>query len=481
MATDKGAWIGSGVFALLMVVMVLRPAAPPFRNRQKTGPVWARPLVTRDLDRIREDTLRVLVLRDPLTWEERPGAVVGLEWELLKRFAKHEKLRLEAVPVDHPDSMLLYLQDGRGDLVAAQLCPDGPTKRFISFSVPYRHVAPLRAQLNSDPLIRSTWKKKGKKGDPGIASDTLVVSCWSPFLGIASAIDSSFGAIRLLVDSVLPEDLLVRSAIGATGSVLVTDAIGTLEARRMPQVAFGPRLGRSVPLAFGMRTNAPQLRDAIDKHLSSASEQEAIDNLVLSYTNGQLTKGALRRMPELTLNGDSLSPFDSLFQVHADANPYDWTLLAAVAYKESRFDSAAGSFAGAQGLMQMMPATAAAMGVDTSDGVSGHVKGASSYLAEMEAIWRKSVPDHEQRMKFTLASYNAGAGHIKDAQRLAEELGLDPRRWDGHVERALLLLSKPRFFTRPEIKNGYCRGHETFWYVRDVVSTFAQFERSGKR
>ncbi|MBL7985681.1 MAG: transporter substrate-binding domain-containing protein, partial [Flavobacteriales bacterium] len=145
MATDKGAWIGSGVFALLMVVLVLRPAAPPFRNRQKTGPVWARPLVTRDLDRIREDTLRVLVLRDPLTWEERPGAVVGLEWELLKRFAKHEKLRLEAVPVDHPDSMLLYLQDGRGDLVAAQLCPDGPTKRFISFSVPYRHVAPLRA------------------------------------------------------------------------------------------------------------------------------------------------------------------------------------------------------------------------------------------------------------------------------------------------------------------------------------------------
>ena len=49
------------------------------------------------------------------------------------------------------------------------------------------------------------------------------------------------------------------------------------------------------------------------------------------------------------------------------------------------------------------------------------------------------------------------------------------------VIKALLLLSKPRFFTRPEIKNGYCRGHETFWYVRDVISTFGQFERSGKK
>jgi membrane-bound lytic murein transglycosylase F len=417
-----------------------------------------------------------LVLSDPLSWEERSGAVGGLEWELLERFARKEKLRMKAVLVDHPDSMLLWLQQGRGDVIAAQLCPDGPARRFISFSAPYRFVAPLRAQLNSDPLVRATVRKKTKKG----TADTLWTSCWSPFLGLTEAFDSAYRHIVIHVDSGVPEDVLARVSIGKRRAALVTDAIGKLEARRLPQVAFNPRLGRSVPLAFGLRSNAVSLAQALNTHLGSKKEQVALENLITSYTNGQLTKGgALRTLPDLEMEGDSISPYDSLFQAHADSTSYDWTLFAAVAFKESRFDTAARSFAGAEGLMQMMPGTAEMMGVDTAAGVDDHVRGATTYLAELDTLWRSSVPSKEQRVKFALASYNAGPGHVKDAQRLAERLGLDPKRWDGNVERAILLLAKPRFFTLPEARNGYCRGYETFWYVRDVIAAFEQFHHSG--
>ena len=127
--------------------------------------------------------------------------------------------------------------------------------------------------------------------------------------------------------------------------------------------------------------------------------------------------------------------------------------------------------------MQIMPATAEALGIDTADGIGGHIGGATKYLDKLDAMWRASVPNKDQRLKFVLASYNAGPGHIKDAQRLAELHGLATNRWDGSVERALLLLEKPRWFSRPEVKNGYCRAHETFWYVRDVVSAFGQYRR----
>jgi membrane-bound lytic murein transglycosylase F len=107
--------------------------------------------------------------------------------------------------------------------------------------------------------------------------------------------------------------------------------------------------------------------------------------------------------------------------------------------------------------------------------VSGQVRGASRYLAELDTIWRGTVRAEDQRMKFVLASYNSGPGHIKDAQRLARELGLDPGRWDGHVERALMLLNKPRYYMLPFVRNGPCKGAHTFLYVREVGNTFRRY------
>lgn len=470
--TDKAARIGAVVFGALLMLVALGPASiHPGSHGDEPG--WQHPLVRRDLDAIRDDTLRVLVLRDPLSWEEHPGAIAGLEWELLERFARHEKLRIDAVPVDHPDSMLLMLQRGDGDVMAAQLCPDGWARGFVAFTDPYRTIAPLRIALNSDAMVRTTRRSRHDPGTP----DTIAVSRWSPFCGLKDPFDTAYAPITLVPDTALPENLLARVALGQCRAALVVDAVSSLEARRMPHVAFGPRLGRSIPLAFGIRSNGHALLHALNHWLAQPRELEARALITESYGEGRLTKGPLRTLRELEFSTDSISPFDSLFQAHADSSAFDWELLAAVGFKESRFDTSAVSHAGASGLMQIMPATAQALGVDSADGVDGHIGGAIKYLDKLDAMWRGTVPNKDQRLKFVLASYNAGPGHIKDAQRLAEDLGLDPHRWDGSVERTLLLLAKPRWFTRPDMKNGYCRGHETFWYVRDVVAAFGQYTR----
>lgn len=467
---DRGAWIGSTAF-LVLFALLLPARYGPSEWARGEAPPWDEPLTDRDLDKIKQDTLKVLVLRDALTWERRGSDETGLEFELLERFAKRQKLHLKAVLVTNPDSMLMMLQTGRGDILAAQLSPNGWAMPYAAFSEPYGRVSAVKVSLRVDPIA-----KKKKEGPP--LSDTLSISNWSPFAVPKWACDTAW-CCSLNWVAASPEEALVEVLVGRCSGTVLTDAQGTHWARGFPSLAFEPQPGPATPVAFAVRKNAPQLRIELNKWLALPAEKEARRQIAEAYVRSAMGGGPIRQLRTIQFATDSISPFDSLFQMHAGTTSVDWKLLAAMGRKESRFDTTATSQAGAYGLMQIMPATAASLGIDSSPGASGSIKGASIYVSELDTFWRKSITDRDQRLKFTLASYNAGPGHIKDAQRLAEMMGLDPHRWDGHVEKAVLMLSMPRYFCLPEVKNGACRGHETFWYVRDVLATLAQYRRAG--
>lgn len=458
---------GSVLFGALLVLPFILGPGPGVKGLAEHSE-WSHPHVLRDLAQIRKDTLRVLVMPDPLTWEQRPGAMTGLEWELLMRFAKRHGLPMKAVPVNDRDSMLTMLQDGHGDIMAAQLSPHGWASPYLHFTRAYRRVAHCDAMPRSDA---------GHAAD--VQADTLVLSAWSPFLDKRGKLIYGHGAAVVHLVDQLPESVLTRVALGHLGRTVVSDACASMEAKRLPLVKFGPREGRSIALAFGVRSNSAQLQHALDAWLASARESEARQALIAAYDNGLDTRAPIRSLRALAFGTDSISRFDSLFQIHADSMAWDWKLLAAVAFKESRFDTAAVSRKGAGGLMQLMPTTAALMGVTDTGGVNGHIQGASRYLDRLDKLWRKDIPAPAQRLKFVLASYNAGPGHVRDAQRLAVELGMDPGRWDDNVERAIVLLNRPRFFTGLAARNGYCRGQDTYWYVRDVLGIYGWL--SGKK
>lgn len=460
---NSAEWIGSLLFAALLLLV----AAEERSVQVDRGEPWGRPHVDRDLDRIKADTLRVLVLPDPLTWEKRPKATTGLEWELLERFARQHQLPIKAIAVANRDSMLAMLQDGKGDVLAAQLSDHGWAAHYTSHTRPYRMVARALAHPRRE-------KREGKP-----AEDSLIVSAWSPFLDHHGKLRQPGKDVRYTVVEQTPEQLLVATATGQVPNLLVSDATARMEAKRLPVVQFSTREGKSVPLVFAVRTNAAQLLHALDTWLASADEQEARLAVISAYDNGLETRGPAQPGKVMAFGTDSISRFDSLFQMHADSMAWDWKLLAAVAFKESRFDTAAVSHMGAGGLMQLMPKTAAGLGVGDSSGVNEHILAAARYLDRLDRIWRKSIPSPAQRLKFVLASYNAGPGHVKDAQRLAKDLGLDPNRWDGQVERALVMLNRPRYFNSPDARNGYCRCQDTYWYVRDVTGLYAWV--SGKK
>lgn len=461
-------YLGSAGFALLLVLPFAVGPGELLLERHDSS--MARPHVLRDLAQIKHDTLRVLVLPDPLTWEQRPGASTGLEWELLQRFAKRYRMPVKAVPIANRDSMLRMLQSGQGDVIAAQLSPAGWASRYTLCSRPYRYVAQVAGKCRGD-------LQAGRKG----GKDTVTVSAWSPFLDSLGQLPINDAGFPYRVVDSLPDNLLVATALGRHAMLLASDATASLETKRLPLVEFGQRQGKSTPLVFAVRTNSIHLAHALDTWLASARYREERNALIGAYENGLDPRKAMKPSSNMAFGTDSISGFDSLFQVHADSMAWDWKLLAAVAYKESRFDTAARSYKGANGLMQMMPATAARMGLADSAGVDAHVLAATRYLDQLDQIWRRSITQPAERLRFVLASYNAGPGHVKDAQRLAVELGMYPDRWEGSVERAIVLLNRPRYFTGEAAKNGYCRGQDTYWYVRDVTGLYAWMSGMAKR
>ena len=129
------------------------------------------------------------------------------------------------------------------------------------------------------------------------------------------------------------------------------------------------------------------------------------------------------------------------------------------------------------GLLQLMPATARDLGVADPYDPEENVDGAVRYLLWLEeTYWEEEILDPQERLKFVLASYNAGAGHIMDAQRLAEKYGDDPRVWED-VAFWLLRLSEAEWYQDPIVRHGYCRGLEPVEYVARILARFDHYRQ----
>jgi membrane-bound lytic murein transglycosylase F len=170
----------------------------------------------------------------------------------------------------------------------------------------------------------------------------------------------------------------------------------------------------------------------------------------------------------LNRQGGIISRYDGLFRRYAPTIRWDWRLLAAQCYQESTFDPQARSWAGACGLMQIMPGTADHLGLARADlfHPEKNIEAAVRYLGELESNF-SDIPQRSERTKFVLAAYNGGHYHIRDAMALARRDGRNALVW-SEVEPYVLGLSQPAYYNDPVVKNGYMRGSETVDYVRKI-------------
>lgn len=185
----------------------------------------------------------------------------------------------------------------------------------------------------------------------------------------------------------------------------------------------------------------------------------------------------VRRTPRpvmLDASAGRICQYDVLLQRHASSIGWDWRLLAAQCYQESAFDPHAVSWAGAQGLMQIMPATAVHLGVkgDIFDPET-NIEASVRYLQQLNLTFN-DIPGQVARIPYILAAYNGGVNHVRDAMALTRKHGLDDHQW-RNVEDFILKLSQPLYYRDPVVTSGYLRGTETHGYVRSIMERWAQY------
>ena len=182
--------------------------------------------------------------------------------------------------------------------------------------------------------------------------------------------------------------------------------------------------------------------------------------------------------PILSLREGKISHFDDLFKKYAKEIDWDWRLLASLAYTESNFDTTVVSWAGAKGLMQLMPRTARAMGMPEGmeQNAEESVKAAVKYISAVNKSL-KMIPDKQERTYFILAAYNAGLGHVYDVIALANKYGKDGDKWYNNAEDFILLKSNEEYYTDSVCRNGYFRGKETYNFVREIMTRYDAYNK----
>lgn len=172
--------------------------------------------------------------------------------------------------------------------------------------------------------------------------------------------------------------------------------------------------------------------------------------------------------PMLDRKGGIISHYDAYFQQYSRTIRWDWRLMAAQCYQESTFDPRATSWAGAKGLMQIMPSTADHLGLprDKMYDPEQNIAAAARYLGELEHSF-SDIQDRRERTNFVLAAYNGGAHHIRDAMALCQRDGRNAHQW-RHVSEYVLKLAQPIYYNDPVVVYGYMRGAETADYVQKI-------------
>jgi membrane-bound lytic murein transglycosylase F len=220
----------------------------------------------------------------------------------------------------------------------------------------------------------------------------------------------------------------------------------------------------------------PLLAEALHEwyHPQMMSEARTQEHQMLSQPRVR------RRVFAPMLSRGVISHYDGYFKQYARTIGWDWRLLAAQCYQESTFDPNAQSWAGAKGLMQIMPSTADHLGLprDQLNNPEQSIAAATRYLKELEDEL-STVRNPTERQNLALAAYNGGLHHVRDAMRLAERDGRNPHVW-SHVKTYILRLSQPQYYQDTLVKFGYMRGQETAEYVDNIRERYKKYKRSAR-
>ncbi|MFQ5456351.1 MAG: membrane-bound lytic murein transglycosylase MltF [Nitrospirota bacterium] len=416
---------------------------------------------TDDMDKLKErKVIRMITRNNAMTYFIYRGMQMGFEYELIKRFADQHKMRLEIViPPGHAD-LIPWLNEGRGDIIAAAMTITEERSRQALFTNPYNYIEEVVVVREDNNDIAGPDDLEGK---------TIYIRKSSSFYNTLLDLQKRVHGLNIafISEDIETEEILAGIEQGKW-EITVSDS-NLLEVEqtygRKIKSAFSLKKTR---LGWAVHNQNRKLQRALNDYIKKEYRGLFYNMMKKRYFNNKKNISKAHNEFRSDLSG-RISPYDDIVKKHAVKYDLDWRLIVSQMYQESKFDPDRVSWAGAVGLMQLMPRTAKELGVKHLKDPEASIHAGIKYVHNLIQRFDPKI-ELKDRIRFALASYNAGMGHVVDARRLASRMGLSSNKWFGNVEKAMLLLEKPKYYRRTSY--GYCRGSEPVKYVSSIQSRY---------
>lgn len=413
------------------------------------------------------DTLRIGTIYSPTSYFMYRGETLGFDYRLIKSFCDEKNIVMDIVVAPGLETLVELLDSGHIDIAAYEIPITAEYKRKVHSCGPVSMNSQVLVQPKSDDIIRDVTELVGK--------DIYVERNSKYQFRLENLNEELGGGIRIHTvnrDTLITEDLIQMVSDGSIPLTVVDSDIARINKTYFKNLDITLPISFAQRSAWGVSTDKSWIGDSIDAWLKLDEPRQKYSWLLKRYF--ELAKNE-NISSSLNFKNGKISIYDDLFKKYAKTIDWDWRLIASQGYVESRFDTTVVSWVGARGIMQVMPSTARALGLNPEEIVKPepNIRTAVEIIRILEKSFQNRISNDVERKKFVVAAYNSGAAHIYDAMAIAKKIGKNPAIWENNVEDALLLKANPDFYNDTSIcKYGYFRGRQTCTYVKQVFEIF---------
>ncbi len=408
------------------------------------------------------------------------GQPMGFQYELLKKYAEHIGVDLEIHVSNDIKENFVCLRYFSCNIIAMDLTVTKKRSELVSFINPYNTTRQILVQRNprnwqnitkseiEDTLIRSQLDLAGKTIH--IQNNTTHKK---RLQDLADEIGDTIYIIE--TDEYETEQLIALVAKGVIDYTVCDEHIGMVNKTYYQNIDIKTAISFPQNLAWAVNKDATLLYESLNNWMIEFKKTREFTYLYRKYFKNPRSQHRVKS-EFYSLRSGKISKYDDLIKKYSETIHWDWRLLASLIYQESRFQPDLVSWAGAKGLMQLMPVTGKRFGAENLFDPNQSIRAGTKFLKFLDDLYRDQIPDSSQRIKFILASYNAGHGHVLDAIELARKYQYNPAIWDNNVERTLEMKSMPKYFQDEVVKSGYLRSDETLAFVKEILYRYEQYK-----
>lgn len=415
------------------------------------------------------DTLKVGTMYGPTSYFLYRDEPMGYDYELMHNVLEENGVAMEVKLAQNMDSLIEMLDAGVIDVIACEVPVTGEFNRRVQHCGVENITQQVLVQPAGDSLIRNVTDLVGK--------DVWVVENSKYEHRMHNLNEEVGGGVNIHTipqDSLIAEDIIGLVSAGEIPLTVVDSDVAMLNRTYYDNIDVSTQVSFPQRASWAVKNGNLLLADSLTAWVSATEQEVTAKNLLKRYFETQKNNGVLDFGNMLNSVKGTASPYDALFKKYGGKIGMDWRAIAAQGYVESKFNPDAQSWAGARGLMQIMPGTARQYGLsplkltDPESNILTSVK----IINSLDGALRKYVPDDKERRLFVTAAYNGGLGHVIDAINLARKYGLNPEVWYDNVETGMKMKSNPLYYNDPVCQYGYFKGTQTLAYVNEVEKVY---------